>query len=149
MAEKLSFSFPVHGMSFIWNVSGEVGDRPTSANAPEDVNLVKILLHHFIRLAQPAVHVKCRQPFPINGEMDLNTAYWIHYFNAVHSHRGSFAEEGIISPARGGSFSPNDTWSIVRINYNIFQRDPNCWQNLPDSPGVSPALRTALTRENA
>lgn len=146
MAQRLNLSRPFHGMQFIWNVSEHVGDTTSCTNRATDVSLVKILIGETIRGRPPSwLNAALRVPFQINGQMDPLTAYWIRLFNADHSLRLSQQKDGIVSPARGAQFAPDDTWTIVKLNWAAKQADPNRWQNLPNHPNCSAALRSELT----
>jgi hypothetical protein len=142
MAYKMALTPAWQGMSFIWNISSHVGDHPTCPNNATDVDLVKVLIAEWVRIVQPGVHPSCREPFVLNGRMDINTAYWIRAINASHQQRLDFQAEGIFSPARSGS----NTWSIARLNLTLKNRAPNVWNDLPNHPSANAALRAALQR---
>ncbi len=144
MAYKKILNAPVQGMSFVWNVSRPVGDHVTSPNVPTDVDLVKLLIAEVIRIRQPGwFNPALRQGFVINGQMDMNTAYWIRYFNGDHVRRLKRNEAGIIDPALGGTYG-HDTWTIVKLNWSLRQGNPTLWNDLPNHPQVNAALRAEL-----
>jgi hypothetical protein len=145
MAYKLILTIPWHGMSFIWNISHHVGDALTCQNASTDVDLTKILIAEWIRVIRPTIHASCKEPFRVNGRMDIHTAYWIRVLNAQHSPRLSFKEEGILSPARFGS----STWTIARLNVTLKNHAPDVWNNLPNHRSTNAALRAALGRTSS
>ncbi len=132
-------------MSHIWNVSSHVGDAQSCQNTASDVNLVKILLAEWIRFVNPSIHQSCREVFLINGQMDINTAYWIRVMNTNHASHLSFVDAGIISPAQGSSYG-NDTWSIVRLNNAMNHSNHAGWLDLPNHSHATPDLRAALGR---
>ena len=145
MAYKMMLSRPYDGMSSIWNVSAHVGDAPSCPNNSADVDLVKVLLGEWIRIVQPSIHTSCREVFRVNGQMDINAAYWIRVMNTNHTQSIGFVDAGIISPAQAANYG-NDTWSIVRLNRVLHHRAIDVWQNLPNHPQGNGALRSALSR---
>ena len=118
MAYKMILSAPYNGMSHIWNVSNVVGDGTNARNEATDVDLVKILLAEWIRIDQPPIHQSCRQTFAVNGQMDINTAYWIRIANISNNQRMTLVQQGKIDPARGSSFG-SQTWTIILLNQTI------------------------------
>ena len=131
-------------LDFIYNVSHHVGDAPHCRNAETDVRLVKVLLYYWIKRFKPNIHPSCREPFTLGAGMNLRTAYWIRVLSESHKTRISFAEKGVISPARGAYFGNNDAWSIVRLNYDLKTHSPEIFANLPNSADMSPALGREL-----
>lgn len=147
MAYKMILNTQYHGMSFIWNVSEAVGDNASCPNRPTDVDLVKILIGETIRARPPTwINASLRTPLLVNGQMDAITAYWIRVFNADHNPRLSQSQAGIVSQARGASFSPRDTWVIVKLNWSAKQGAATAWNDLPNHPQAKPALRAELQR---
>jgi hypothetical protein len=133
-------------MQFIWNVSEHVGDTTSCPNRPTDVNLVKILIHATLSWRRPPwINSALRMGFRTDGRMDPITAYWIRFFNADHSRRLHQKRDGIISPARGAHFAPNDTWTIVKLNWASKQANATRWANLPSDPSCTAPLRNELT----
>jgi len=144
MAFKMILNTQLYGMSHIWNVSNPVGDHVSSPNNPTDVDLVKILIGEAIKIKQPSwFNPSLRQGFHINGQMDMNTAYWIRYFNADHLNRMAQNDAGIIDRAQSASYG-SDTWTIVKLNYAVKQGNSALWDNLPNHPQAKPALRAEL-----
>jgi hypothetical protein len=145
MASKLTLKQPYQGMSFIWNVSEHVGDNTSCPNRTTDVDLVKILLGETIRGRPPGwLHGACRSPLVVNGLMDAYTAYWIRIFNGGHDKSAAIADAGIISPARGASLSPSDSWTIVKLNWAFKQANARGWAELPNHPQVKATLKAEL-----
>lgn len=145
MAYKMILSAPYNGMSHIWNVSNNVGDGTNSINEATDVDLVKILLAEWIRLEQPPIHQSCRQTFAINGQMDINTAFWIRVANIGNNPSMTGLQQGKIDPARSSSFG-SQTWTIVLLNLALKNRAPRVWNDLPNRATSNPALTAALQR---
>ena len=107
MAYKLMLNIPFDGMSHMWNVSNHVGDAQSCTNNSVDVDLVKILLGEWIRIIQPTVHPSCKEVLRVNGQMDVNTAYWIRATNSSHTRKLDFADAGTISGARASTYVDN------------------------------------------
>lgn len=150
MAYRLNFSNPYGGMSYIWNISNHVGDQPSCQNNPTDVDLVSLLLGAFIRIfeAGAGIHPSCRQPFNVNGSMDINIAYWIRVINSQHVKKLGLSEMGIISPATKATYG-SDTWSIVKLNRLMFDKLPEVWRNLPTHYQCPPQLKDELLNKTS
>lgn len=147
MAYRLDFSKPLYGMTHIWNISDQVGDQPSCRNNPTDVDLVALLIGGFIRSidAGSGIHSSCRQQFLVNGNMDINIAYWIRIVNARHSKKLSLEESGIISSATKSLFySGLDTWSIVRLNLMMYKYMRSIWDDFPNHPQCPANLKKEL-----
>ena len=144
MAYRLNLSTPYEGMSFIWNISAQVGDSTSCQNNPTDVHLVTMLLGAWITSVHPSIHPSCRQAFEGDGRMTINKAYWIRAANSQHTQDLSFSEAGIISPARPRGIYGQHAWSIVRFNYTMRSQMRTDWENLPNHRQCTPALRAEL-----
>jgi len=147
MAYKLNLSRPYHGMSHIWNVSDQVGDPTKCRNNPTDVDLVSLLIGAYIRFGggdPPKMHSACKQPFLVNGQMDVNVAFWIRLLNYSSHGRGmSWTDGGIISRARKANYS-NGIWSIVRLNYVLSSKNRPLWEDFPNHAQCPPLLKREL-----
>jgi hypothetical protein len=146
MAYRLDLPSPYFGMKYIWNVSEHVGDQPSCQNNSTDVDLVALLLGGAIRAMDlgKKLHPSCRQPFEVNGKMDINIAYWIRLGNALHKKQLSQSDAGIISRAKKSAFYSGDTWTIVKLNYTMFLYMLSTWEDLPNHPQCPSALRNEL-----
>jgi hypothetical protein len=144
MASRLSLKI-APGFDHIWNVNGRVGGRSDCPNHPTDVELVKVLIKQALRaplLAGPAAKV----PTPVitvNGVFDAVVGYWIFRFQ---DHDGHPDIDGVVSPSKGISYSsaPGALWVIDLINKLARDADKDFWENLPNSPSISGALRHEL-----
>src|SRR5687767_6888165 len=107
MAYKLELPSSYFGMKFIWNISEHVGDSPTCPNKATDVDLVALLLGGAIRAMDLGknIHKSCHQAFQVNGQMDVNIAYWIRIANNLHKKKLDQAESGILSRAKKSTFN--------------------------------------------
>jgi len=146
MAYKLEFTTPFHEMKYIWNISDTVGDSPSCQNNSTDVDLVALLLGGSIRAKDLGKHLhpSCRQPFEINGKMDVNIAYWIRLGNALHDKKLSYGDAGILSRAKKSTFYSGDTWTIVKLNYTMFVYMRSTWDDLPNHAQCPANLRQEL-----
>jgi hypothetical protein len=145
MAARLGVETNVPGMTHLWNVSQRVGGRVDCPNLPTDVELVKVLLSK--ALTNPKFSsAKSKVPSPpliVNNQFDSVAGYWIF---RIQDHSGHPIIDGVVSPARGISYSPTDAWVIGIINFDVFQVDKEFWRNLPQNPTISQQLRTELSR---
>ncbi|HKX83622.1 MAG TPA: hypothetical protein VJL58_05315 [Pyrinomonadaceae bacterium] len=146
MAYRFDLPTPYFGLKYIWNVSDTVGDQPSCKNNPTDVDLIALLLGGAIRATDLGSHIhpSCRQPFQVNGKMDINIAYWIRLGNALHKKELSQSDAGIISRAKKSSFFNGDTWTIIKLNNTMFLHMRSTWEDLPNHPQCPPALRKEL-----
>lgn len=151
MAYKFELPSPYFGMKYIWNVSDTVGDQPTCVNNATDVDLVALLLGGAIRAQDlgKKLHPSCRQPFEVNGKMDVNIAYWIRLGNALHDKKLSSSEAGVLSRAKKSTFYNGDTWIIVKLNYTMFLYMKSTWEDLPNHPQCPTKLRSELLNKTA
>ncbi|MGB7220319.1 MAG: hypothetical protein WBD07_16085 [Vicinamibacterales bacterium] len=142
MASRLQLG-PGQPLPFIWNVSQQVGDNVSCQNQPTDVDLVKIIIIEIIRGNHVSwVNRAVRDPFVIDGRMDIVLAYWIRALNDEMRAVLPARQAGIVSPARGASYG--QYWTIVKLNGLLKEVAPAVWQDLPSHPSASPQLRSEL-----
>ena len=145
MAHRLAIRSGVPGFGHIWNVTQRVGGRDSCPNMATDVELVKVLIKKAFEHPKiaPVVRRVPNPPLIVNGQFDAVVGYWIFRFQ---DHDGHPIIDGVVSPARNLSYAPGVAWVIAFINFHVFQTDQNFWNNLPQNPTLSAALRAELSK---
>ncbi|WP_144290148.1 hypothetical protein [Ideonella sp. A 288] len=146
MAHRLMLPGKPEGLPFIWNVDAHVGHLASCANRPTDVELIKYLrtmLDSFGKPSRPRHASVANVRLELNGQFDAVLAYRIFSSQAGMQYPGKVVD-GIISPIRGHG-SPY-IWTLGQWNYHFHKAQPVLFQNLPDAPGLSAALRAELKR---
>lgn len=131
VARILALNPPFRGMSTIVNVLQRVG--PQEPNDVADVRVVQRLIamagrgSSVSRIGLPAV----------TGSFDAATGFWIYHLQNVQrrSHPQQIVD-GIVSPARGSTYSGNDYWVIVMLNGLAKEKSPGEYAALLCSGGV-------------
>jgi len=146
MAHRLMLPGKPQGLPFIWNIDAHVGHLASCANRPTDVELVQYMRIIIDSRTPPG---PARHPsvanvrIELNGQFDVALAYRIFSSQSLMSYAGKVVD-GVISPIRGHG-SPF-IWVLGQWNYHLHRSQPLVFQNLPDAPGLSPALRADLKR---
>ncbi|MFV0388908.1 MAG: hypothetical protein ACK5NT_09135 [Pyrinomonadaceae bacterium] len=147
MAHKLNLINPVGRMSYIWNISDRVGLNH-SRNNPTDVLLVKAIAFEVLRVISKSDFPSgFSRPLTPDSTVDYGLLFWIIHFNTSFNWKPSMIKDRselfYASPARGTSYG-NGKWTIYLMNSSLYNINPNAWENLPNSPYVTPQLRAEL-----
>jgi hypothetical protein len=140
MAYKLMFPRKPSGLTHIWTISNSVGTQTSEANTPTDVRLVKLLMHIIATGPVgdfPKIHAGCAGLPKVNDEMDIQLGFRIYYLQVEYK----FIADGFLSPTIKENYSRR---LIGILNYNAFRRNQKEWENLPNHPLCSAALKHEL-----
>ncbi|MBL8348553.1 MAG: hypothetical protein JNN03_24210 [Rubrivivax sp.] len=144
MAHRLMLPGKPEGLPFIWNIDAHVGHLASCPNRPTDVELIKymsIMLESLSRPGHPRHASVANVRLELNGQFDVVLAYKILSSQSGMQYPGKVVD-GVISPIRG--HGPPWIWALGQWNYHLHRNQPLVFQNLPDAPGLSPALRAEL-----
>ncbi len=147
MAYKMAMSSPYKGMPFIWNISKHVGVLGSCPNAPEDVELVQLLIIERYKLSPPNTPRASGIGFLqyANGMVDVRTGFEIYW---AGDHGKPLTDSEVISPAKYGSLSyGSGMWTIGWLNHKLHSVAPQVWGNIPNL--CSPQLKLALTTKTS
>lgn len=134
-------------LKYFFNISKSVG--PYRTNRRTDVALVQTLLRNCYDNGDIA-------KLQIDGDCGPKTRAAIRKFQQEYSYYSMQAglealeKDGIVTRADNFGFDgPNGTiiaYTIVALNYTLFQLKPKVWENLPYSPNVPSYLRLELMK---
>ncbi len=143
MAYKFMLKQPFEGMTFLWNVSDKVGCKTECPNRATDVELVKFLVRESLKSPFHRLSASCKTPaIMMNGSFDAVLGFWIY---AYEDFPGA-TSDGIVSPARGASYSAGELWLITYLNGTVHKTAPDLWAGLDKNQQISQALRTELQK---
>ena len=133
---------PALGMSFILNVDGQVG--PDGANDPGDVRLVQRLTNMAAKIGTKGSRIGLPS---VTGQFDAATGFWIYNLQAhmKNSHPNQIVD-GIVSPARGSTYTANTSWTIALLNYYANQGSSGEYSALQDEAMAWPTFDSNGTR---
>jgi hypothetical protein len=140
MAARLKVNPPQSGLSHIYNVTLHVGGAKTCSNLADDVMLVQFFLRELV--PQLGGDRKVQELPIVNGKFDGLTGFWIYHWQ--NSGEGSTAVDGVISPAKGLTYSNSKAWVISQLNFVYKKHFPQRFDRIPDTPEFTPSLRASL-----
>jgi hypothetical protein len=78
----------------------------------------------------------------LTGKIDAVTSYWIYHLQ--NSAGSSGTVDGVVSPAKGITYSAVQAWTIAQLNFNFKKFFPDRFDRIPEEPRLSPTLRASL-----
>lgn len=140
MAARLRLNPAQSGLSHIYNVTLHVGGTKSCSNLHDDVMLVQFFLRELV--PKFGSDRKVQELPALSGKFDGLTGFWIYHWQ--NSGEGSTEIDGVISPAKGLTYSSSKAWVIAQLNFSYKKVFPDRFDRIPDTPEFSPSLRASL-----
>jgi hypothetical protein len=132
MSRILTINPPFRGLTAAVNVLAHVGTK--QANNLDDVKVVQKLLQLCSKGSEFAAEIGLPA---ISGRFDAATGFWIYRFQDIDRRKSpSTVIDGIVSPARGGSYG-GGTWTIISMNLFAKEKDPQGFANFVAKGGAT------------